>query len=468
MAYRKASPGEPEPIDAEFEANADVATEADAKASPKSSTPPPARRSRSVTPTELALASVAAAVLGAVTAIVVTSANSGSSTGTLAQEIDTLNAGQMGLIARTDQAGADIVMIRSRLSAHDEQLAQRLVGEKTLTTELAALTSQISALIGVSDGQPVPGATANTSPLGALLGRMTRLETIVRDDASAPATTRQMQRTLNQLAEQVTTLDQASQQLTAAVNRRQTALTALENGLVKANGDINALRAAQSPGQSPAPSAVRPVALAAAPIAKPASGAPISLAASPTAGSPAGPPAPAPTLLAAAAVSRIIQALSALEAAAQTGRPFVNRHRTLAALLPGDRDVLALAETARRGAPTLDTLRRAFADAAHHAEQLAAAQSDDGWNWLRASVSGVVSLDRPGLDDAASVAVLSARRAIEVGDPRGAVDALDGLTAERLTAFKAWRLQALRRAELDERLDLLNARLAASIPSNEG
>ena len=72
------------------------------------------------------------------------------------------------------------------------------------------------------------------------------------------------------------------------------------------------------------------------------------------------------------------------------------------------------------------------------------------------------------LDDAAAVAVLSARRAIEVGDPRGAVDALDGLSAERLTAFKAWRLQALRRAELDERLDLLNARLAVSSPSNEG
>jgi hypothetical protein len=434
MAYPKTSPGEPEPIDAEFEANADIATEADAKAASKEPKRRRARRSRSVTPVELMLASVAAAVLGAVAAIVVTGANASSPTGTLAQEIDTLNQGQTGLVARTDQIGADIVTIRSRLDAHDDLLAQRLASEHTLTTELAALTSQISALIGVGDGQPVPGATANTSPLGALLGRMTRLETIVREDADAPATTRQMQRTLNQLTEQVTTLDQASQQLTAAVNRRQTALTALENGLTRASGDIDALRAARG---------MTPAALPATTPAAPPSG-----------------------VLAAASASRTIQALSALDAAAQSGRPFVNRHRALAALLPGDRDVLALADIARRGAPNLDALRHTFTDAARHADLMAAADADDGWNWLRASVSGVVSLDRPGLDDAAATAVQSARRAIDVGDARGAIDALDALPPNLLSAFKSWRLAALRRAELDERLDLLNARLTA--PPTEG
>jgi hypothetical protein len=425
---RKLRSGEPEPIDAEFEANADVATEADAKANPKPEKRPPARRSRSVTLTELMLASVAAAALGAVTAIVVASANSSSPAGTLAQEIDTLSQDQTGLTARTDQAGADIVMLRSRLDAHDEALAQRLAGEKTLTTELAALTSQISALIGVGDGQPVPGATANTSPLGALLGRMNRLEAIVRDDADAPATTAQMQRTLKQLSDQVASLDQTSQQLAAAINRRQTALSALENGLVKANGDIDALRAAQ--------------------------GGPINAAAG----------APESDLVAAAATSRTIRALSALQAAAQSGQPFVNRQRTLAALLPGDRDVLALGEIARRGAPTLDALRRSFPVAARRADSLAAARSDDGWNWLRASVSGIVPLSRPGLDEAAATAIQSARRAIDVGDARGAIDALDGLAPDTLVAFHAWRLQALRRAELDERLDLLNARLASPIP----
>jgi hypothetical protein len=81
-------------------------------------------------------------------------------------------------------------------------------------------------------------------------------------------------------------------------------------------------------------------------------------------------------------------------------------------------------------------------------------------------VSGVVSLDRPGLDDAAATAVQSARRAIDVGDARGAIDALDALPPNLLSAFKSWRLAALRRAELDERLDLLNARLTA--PPTEG
>jgi hypothetical protein len=154
--------------------------------------------------------------------------------------------------------------------------------------------------------------------------------------------------------------------------------------------------------------------------------------------------------------------LTALSAAAQSGGPFVNRHRALAAALPGDRDVLALADISRRGAPSLAALRRSFAAAARRADLMAAADADDGWNWLRAAVSGVVPVDRPGLDAAAATAVAAARRAVDIGDPRAAVDALDSLPPDLLPAFASWRLAALRRAELDERLDLLTARLAAS------
>jgi hypothetical protein len=449
MAYPRSSspksaPGEPEPIEAEFEANADVATEAEAKARQKEPRRR-ARRSRSVTPAELMLASTAAAVLGAVAAIVVTGANSSSPTGTLAQEIDTLKDVQTSLTARTDQAGADIAMIRSRLDAHDEALAQRLAGEKKAATEAAALTAQLSALIGVGDGQPVPGAVANASPLGALLGRITRLETIVREDADAPATTRQVQRTLGQLAGQVAALDQASRQLAAADNRRQAAMAALESGLARAGGDIDALRAA---------SAVTPAAGNASAAAK---------AAAPTAANAAAAPAAGPVSVSAAvSTARALRALTALSAAAQSGGPFVNRHRALAAALPGDRDVLALANISRRGAPSLAALRRSFAAAARRADLMAAADADDGWNWLRAAVSGVVPVDRPGLDAAAATAVAAARRAVDIGDPRAAVDALDSLPPDLLPAFASWRLAALRRAELDERLDLLTARLAAS------
>lgn len=439
MAFRRRTRTDPEPIDAVFETAGDDRPSARAAidaADARPASPPRARRSRSVTLTELMLASTAAAILGAVAAIAVTGASSGSSTGTLAQEIDTLSHGQTGLVARTDQTGADIVTIRSRLDAGDEQFAQRLAGERALTTELAALTAQVSALIGVGDGQPVPGATANASPLGALLGRINRLERIVRDDADAPRTTRQMQRTLNRLSEQAADLSRTADQLTAGLNRQQSALTALETGLVAANGDIAALRAA------------RPASPASAPAAEGAAALPV--------GDP---------VLAAAAVARTLHALSAVEAAARAGRPFVNRQRALAILMPGDRDVAALAEIAARGAPSLDRLRRDFAVAARRADEAAARRSDDGWNWLRAAVSGVIALDRPGdADEAVATAIQSARRSIEVGDARGAVDALDGLGAVP-PAFGPWRLRALRRIELDERLAILNARLTAPRPA---
>ncbi len=414
MSSNPAESGETRPIEAEFEAAVDVGPDQ----SGPSRGPRPARRSRSVTLQELFVASAAAAVLGALGAITVSSAGAGGSTGTLAQELDTLTAREADLADRTTQAANDISMVRTRLDAQAERLGQREADGQSLKTELAALSGQLSALVGAGDGRPVEGAAASQTPLGALLGRMTRLEDQVREASEAPQTTRQMQQAVHDLSVQIASLEEANTQLTASLNQRQAALTALETGLLNAGSARSDLSG---------PSTARNER--------------------------------ARTPVAAVAESQRIRAVSAIETAARSGRPFKNAYKTLALLSPRDPDVAALADISRHGGPTMGELRRDFAGAARKADWIAARQSDDGWNWLRSAVSGVVRLERPGAGPEAEGMIREARRAMDVGDLRGAVDAVDAVTGPTAGVFHDWRLQALRRAELDERLDVLNAKL---------
>ncbi|MBI1361781.1 MAG: hypothetical protein GC155_16015 [Alphaproteobacteria bacterium] len=415
MSGNPAEGGDAPPIDAEFETAADAEAGTGAARSPRGARP--ARRSHTVTLPELLVASAAAAVLGALGAITVSSAGGGASTGTLAQELDTLTASGADLADRAQQSANDIAAVRTRLEAQADRLGQREADDQSIKTELAAISGQLSALAGTGDGRPVEGATASQTPLGALLARMTRLEDQVREASEAPQTTRQMQQAIHDLSVQIASLEEANTQLTASLNQRQAALTALETGLLNAG----AARGTSDAGPSADTRARTPVA--------------------------------------AVAESQKIRAVSAIETAARSGRPFRNAYKTLALLSPRDPDVAALADIARRGGPTISDLRRGFARSARKADWIAARQSDDGWNWLRSAVSGVVRFERPGAGPEAEGMIREAQRAMDVGDLRGAVDAVDAVTGPTAGAFHDWRLQALRRAELDERLDVLNAKL---------
>ena len=107
MMTEPSSRGDPEPIEAEFEPSSPPRPHQ--KTRRKRSYAPPPFRSRTVTLPALLLGCTAAAILGAVMAIVVVGANSGASTGTLAREIDALTQGQAALAARADQVSADLV-----------------------------------------------------------------------------------------------------------------------------------------------------------------------------------------------------------------------------------------------------------------------------------------------------------------------------------------------------------------------
>lgn len=418
---------EPEPIDAEFE----PASGPEPKRSRHTGGRP--LRSRSATLQEMIIASVLASVLGAIVAIIVSNASSGAPTGTLAREIDSLVRGQTELTGRADQAAADVVSLRSRLDAQGERLDQQNVTEAALRGDLVALTNQLSAISGASDGAAPADSTAAKSPLGILLGRINRLEGIVSDDKTAPETTREVQRAIADLSNQVAALDLANTTLVTAFDRREAALAALETGMQTMATDISALRGGKPLHAQPA--GVAQVAAAPAPI------------------------------LAATARSQAIRALSALEAAARGNRPFGREHQALAALLPGEPDLVNMAEAARSGVPTLQQLRSDFTAAASRAHRLATDESDDGWNWLRAAFADVVEFEPSPVVATNRDIIRNARRQLDLGDVQGAAEAIIGVSGNAGVAFRTWQAQAHQRAALDESLRDLNARLLETAAS---
>ena len=357
-----------------------------------------------------------AAVLGATVAIVVSNASSGAPTGTLAREIDTVVRGQDELMARVNQTASDIVSLRSRLDAQGERLDQQNVAEAALRSELTTLTNQLSAISGASDGAAPTDSSAAKSPLGILLGRINRLEGIVNDDKTAPETTREVQRAIADLANQVAALDLANTTLVTAFDRREAALAALETGMQTMASDISAMR-----GGKPLP-------------ARPQSPAQVAAA-------------PAP-ILAATARSQAIRALSVLEAAARGNRPFAREHQALADLLPEEPDLVSMADAARAGVPTLSQLRSDFTAASDHALRLATDESDDGWNWLRTAFVGVVEFEPSPTVATGQDIIRNARRQLDIGDVQGAAEAIAGIQGAAGSAFRTWQSQAQQRAAL--------------------
>ena len=166
-----------------------------------------------------------------------------------------------------------------------------------------------------------------------------------------------------------------------------------------------------------------------------------------------------PPVLAATARSQAIRALSQLESAARGDKPFGSEHQALADLLPGETDLQNLADTARTGAATVVQLRADFASSAEKAERIATDESDDGWNWLRGAFDGVVDFEPSPIVTANGDVIRNARRLLDFGDVRGAIEALTGVKGMGGEAFRTWRNDAVKRAALDESLRDLNARL---------
>lgn len=429
--------GEPEPIEAEFEPleGADIR--------PPRGAPKP-RRSRTVTFGHLIAASLLAASLGAIVSIAASNAGSGAPTGTLAREIDLLRRDIADLRTRADRATSDVVGLRSSASAQGDRLDRLDGGATQLRIDIAALSAQLSAISGAGGGESPAGAMPASSPLGILLARINRLESIVAEDRYAPETTREVQRAIADLSLEVAALDRTNTTIVSAFDQRLAALVALEDGLRTLAADVAAMRAGETPTRT------RGVALAPLPAAAPAA-------------------APAPAV-AAAERSRSIRALAALESAARGDKPFAAEHSALAAFLPGDASLAAIAANAKAGVTTMDQLRADFDAAADRARKLAERESDDGWNWLRDSFAGMIEFAPTSLVARNAETLRTARRQLDIGDVQGAIAAVASLSGDARGAYDIWRKRAQERARLDATLGDLNSRLlgAAAMGDSSG
>lgn len=425
---------EPEPIEVEYEPmeGADVR--------PPRGAPRPLR-SRTVTFGHLIATGFVAAALGAIVAIAASNAGSGAPTGTLAREIDLLRRDVADLRDSTEASTSGVIGLRSSFRAQGDRLDRLDGAAAQVRIDLAALGSQLSAISGAGSGDAPPDALPASSPLGVLLARINRLEGIVAEDRYAPETTREVQRAIADLSDQVASLDRANTTLVSAFDQRQAALVALEDGLNALSGDMTAMRAGQ-------PVRPRPPAVA------------VAVAETDT---------PSP-VIAATDRARTIRALAALEAQARGDRPFGREHAALAAFLPADPSLAAIASAAAAGVPTLDQLRSDFDSAASRARKLSEQESDDGWNWLRQSFAGVVEFAPSVLVTRNAETIRTARRQLDIGDVSGAVAAVAALSGDAAEAYAIWRKRALERARLEAALGDLNSRLlgAAAISDTAG
>ena len=418
---------EPEPIDADFEPADDMPAPLTRRVRPRS------LRSRSVSMPQLVTASSLAAVLGATIAIIVSSSSSNAPTGTLAREIDALALALEDLQGRADQSATDIVAMRGRIDAHADRLRLSDSAETALRTDLTALASQLSAISGAGDGASAEGASTNATPLGVLLARINRLERISADATAAPETTAEVRRAIADLASQVAELNLANTTLVTAFDQREAALAALESGLHEVAGELAGQRNFRGPGVSIASARILPEAVTTATTR-----------------------------------AQTIRALSVLEAAARTDRPFAEEHAALANLMPGDESLEGIADLARTGALSLVKLREEFDASAVRGLRHTEEESDDGWNWLRQAFGGVVTFETSDRVALNAETIRTARRQLDVGEIREAVTAVSGLAGRARQDFASWSDKALKRARLDETMKALNTRLLGAASATPG
>jgi hypothetical protein len=234
----------------------------------------------------------------------------------------------------------------------------------------------------------------------------------------------------------VAELNLANTTLVTAFDQREAALSALEAGL----NDI-AIELAGQRGLSPA--AIPRVSVAAAAIVP-------------------------ETVTTATTRAQTIRALAVLEDAARNGEPFAAEHAALSDLLPGDTALSDIATFTVSGVPALSKLRADFDASAARALRHAEEDSDDGWNWLRQAFASVVRFEPANSVALASDTIRTARRQLDVGEIRKAMNAVVGLSGRAHDAFATWREKAMQRAMLDDAMKSLNTRLLGAATATQG
>lgn len=173
-------------------------------------------------------------------------------------------------------------------------------------------------------------------------------------------------------------------------------------------------------------------------------------------------PAVAAEARAAGTAARASYAVVAASEASRSSGPFEQAHAALAALLPEDPNVAALAPLARVGAPTRSELRDSFARLDNEIIRAAhQAQAGAGfWGRIQAALAQWIVIRRSGEGDTPSGVVERAEAALARDNLAGAVEELNRLNGPSRRAAQPWIDDATRRLEIDQRMSLIRTELS--------
>ena len=175
-------------------------------------------------------------------------------------------------------------------------------------------------------------------------------------------------------------------------------------------------------------------------------------------------PAVAAEARSAATAARASYAVVAASEAARSSGPFEQAHASLAALLPNDPNVAALAPLARTGAPTRIELRDRFASLDNEIIRASRqAQAGAGfWGRIQAALSQWIVIRRSGAGDTPEGIVERAEQAIASDRLDVAVQELNRLPATSKRVAQPWINDASRRIEIDQRIAAIRQELSRS------
>jgi hypothetical protein len=163
------------------------------------------------------------------------------------------------------------------------------------------------------------------------------------------------------------------------------------------------------------------------------------------------------------AAARASFALAAAAEAAQASGGFAEAHAALAALLPNDDNVAALAPLAQTGAPTRIELRNRFA-ALEMDIVRASLQGQAGaglWGRVQSAASQWITVRRVGQTNSTAGVVELASLRLAADDLAGAVAQVERLRGAAGQTAAPWLADARRRLDIENRLAAIRADLAA-------
>jgi|GEM_PF-2302854 len=147
---------------------------------------------------------------------------------------------------------------------------------------------------------------------------------------------------------------------------------------------------------------------------------------------------------------------------ARAGQPFTEAYLALAATLPEDPNVRALAPYADIGAPTLDALKASFVDAEIAANRAASTSAPTGAAAAAQSLlSRFVTVRKSDVSamTPTEAAMGRAHDRLKTDDLAGAVSDVSSLTGAPAKAASAWLKQAQARLAIDDSVGALKVRL---------